>query len=70
MLHCWCSRRCVIRKANTLKNPERPFYCCPLSKVIAIFLCGRVDEAGEIGYFNNNGTETAIEEVKDNESEE
>jgi len=33
VFECWCPRICVVRKANTLKNPKRPLYACPLSKV-------------------------------------
>jgi len=32
-LQCWCPRICVVRKANTVNNPRRPFYACPLPKV-------------------------------------
>jgi len=30
---CWCPRICVVRKANTINNPRRSFYACPLLKV-------------------------------------
>jgi len=33
IFECWCPRRCAVRKVNTLKNPERPFYTCPLPNV-------------------------------------
>jgi len=33
VLECWCPRICSVRKANTLKNPRRSFYVCPLLKV-------------------------------------
>jgi len=32
-LQCWFPRICVVRKANTVSNPGRPFYACPLPKV-------------------------------------
>lgn len=32
-LQCWCPRICVVRRANTVNNPGRPFYACPLHKV-------------------------------------
>ena len=33
VLECWCHRICVVRKANTVNNPGRLFYVCPLPKV-------------------------------------
>jgi len=33
VLECWCPRICALRKVNTVKNPGRPFYVCPLPKV-------------------------------------
>jgi len=30
---CWCHKICVVRKANTINNPGRLFYVCPLPKV-------------------------------------
>nr|ABN09191.1 hypothetical protein MtrDRAFT_AC183371g9v1 [Medicago truncatula] len=46
MLECWCGRICAVRKANTLKNPERM-----MLKIVNFVW---VDEAEELGYFQNN----------------
>ncbi|RHN75874.1 putative transcription factor GRF family [Medicago truncatula] len=61
-LQCWCPRICVVRKANTVNNLGRPFYVCPLPKVCLTMDDSEnckffmwVDEAEELGYFENNG---------------
>ena len=32
VLECWCPTICVVRKANTSKNPGRPFYASSSAK--------------------------------------